>query len=397
MSILMLGISHKHAALPVREAFAFSEEEQRGILEALKEKRIAEEAVLLCTCNRMELYVYGEDSASEREIFLKLKNLLLSRAKGEDKKALSGYFRFYREEKAVEHLFSVVCGLDSMVIGEDQILGQVKQAWEYAHAGGFCGTYLEALFRFAVTAAKKVKTETGLSRTPVSTASLAVHAAREAFPDLPVRNILVIGASGKIGSIVVKNLLSAGCEHIFMTVRSHTVPALEDEKCCTCIPYDDRYAVLEKMDVIISATSSPHFTLTSGKMEASMKDRRRVLVDLAVPMDVEFDRELFPETLYYNIDDFTRTARENNRKKEKEALAAGTILEEYEQDFGRWYVFQKNRKVMEAAREVFLEDVSLKGPEKAFDRLMYRIRRENRPEELKHFFACMEELGKEKE
>lgn len=397
MSILMLGISHKHAPLSVREAFAFTEEEQKGILEHILREQAAKEAVLLCTCNRMELYLYTEEAGRERETFLNLKEMLLDKAKRTDRKALSGYFRFYQEDKATEHLFSVVCGLDSMVIGEDQILGQVKLAWEAARKGNFCGTYLNTLFRFAVTAAKKVKTETNLSRTPVSTASLAVHAARDVFPDLAGRRILVIGASGKIGSIVVKDLIGSGCRQIFATVRSHTKLAGEISEVCTCIPYEDRYAYLKEMDVIISATSSPHYTLTAGKMEACMEDQKRVLIDLAVPMDVEFDREAFPQTIYYNIDDFTHTARENNRKKEQEALAAGTILEQYEQDFGRWYVFQKNLKVMEAARQVFLQDVSEKGPEKAFDRLMYRIRRENRPEELEHFFSCMEEIGKEQE
>ncbi len=397
MSILLLGISHKDAPLSVREAFAYAGDERERVLNRILTEGAAREAVLLCTCNRTELYAYTGEDGTEREAFLALQQILTDAAKREEKKALSGYFRFYQGEKAVSHLFSVVSGLDSMVMGEDQILGQVKEAQEYSMERGYSGTYLNTLFRYAVTAAKKVKTETNLSKTPVSTASLAVHAAREVFPDLSQRRILVIGASGKIGSIVVKNLISMGCGQIYVTVRSHTKLPAKAQEVCTCIPYEDRYRYAGEMDVIVSATASPHYTLTAARLEECLDERRRVFLDLAVPMDIEYDRTAFGQAVYYNIDDFSRTARENNRKKEKEASAAGMILGEYEADFGRWYVFQKNLGVMEAARELFLREAEVKGPGKAFDRLMYRIREENSPRELEHFFACMEEIGKDKE
>ena len=176
MDISLISISHKNAPLEVRARFAFPVEAQEELMRQAIARNIAEECVFISTCNRTEIYTYHACPGSN---FIKMQALLFEFAGIQVEEEMGDYVRMYQGSKAIKHLFHVAAGLDSMVMGEDQILGQVKRAHEQAHQIGTCGVYLNTLFRYAVTAAKKVKTETDLSRTTVSMATMAIKAAEQ--------------------------------------------------------------------------------------------------------------------------------------------------------------------------------------------------------------------------
>lgn len=389
MEISLISVSHRNAPLSIRELFAFSESVQAELMKQVIARGIASECVIISTCNRTEVYTYSEKPNSN---FTEMQTLLLEFAEASDVENIGDYIRFYSGTRAIHHLFQVTAGLDSMVMGEDQILGQVKRAHEQAREAGSSGVYLNTLFRFAVTAAKKVKTETDLSRTTVSTATMAIKAAEQTFGSLHGRKVMLIGASGKIGSIVLKNLQCIEGTQVYITSRNMN-QAHEDRHhkiTYQVMEYENRYDLVDEMDVIISATSSPHYTLTYEKMAKKlMTSKPRVLVDLAVPIDIEAKTEWLPGVKRYDIDDFKELAKANNEKKQHEVLAADQILEESRLDFERWMVFQQALPEIEKLKSWMLEEAEKKGFEKAIDKMFYRLRDHSNPEDLRAFFEHM--------
>lgn len=390
MGIQIISISHKIAPLHVREMFAFTKEQQEEMMRRMTDCLEVSECVVLSTCNRTEMYVYSE-SGSEGVVFNRMEDVLLECAGAQEEEDIGNYLLFFHGKKAIQHLFEVAAGLDSMVIGEDQILGQVKEAHKQARAIGVTGVYLNTFFRMAVTSAKKVKTDTDLSRTSVSTATLAIKVAEEALGSLRGKKVMIIGATGKIGGIVLMNMLSLNGPEVYVTTRSNKVISTKHgQNNFLTIEYEDRYDYIDAMDVIISATSSPHYTLTCSRLRKCMRSNKpRVFVDLAVPMDIESRVSDIGGVAYYNIDDFTRIAKENNQKKLQEARAATGILEEYELQFEQWMVFQKSLPIMAKVRDNFMKVTEHKGVEKAFDHLFYWVRENNDPGDLEMFFRCL--------
>ncbi|MDO4261512.1 MAG: glutamyl-tRNA reductase [Eubacteriales bacterium] len=392
MGISLISVSHRNAPLAVRERFAFPEETQRELMRRAVERDIASECVIISTCNRTEVYTYAECPGSN---FTRMQNLLFESAGVSDEEELGDYIRLYSGTKAIEHLFRVAAGLDSMVVGEDQILGQVKRAHEQAHQTGTCGVYLNTLFRYAVTAAKKVKTETDLSRTTVSMATMAIKAAEQGMGSLNGKKIMLIGASGKIGGIVLKNLQCIEGAEVYITSRN-IGQAHEDHHhkiTYQVMEYEDRYELADQMDVIISATSSPHYTLTCGKLSAALATAKpRVLIDLAVPIDIEAKVDQIPGVKRYDVDDFQELARANNEKKQHEVAAADQILGEIQKDFERWMVFQQSLPKIEKLKQWMLDEAARKGFDKAIDKMLYKLRDHSEPSELRSFFRHVEEM-----
>lgn len=390
MGIQIISISHKNAPLHVREKFAYTKEQQIHMMESMTSSLEVSECIVLSTCNRTEMYVYAESGAAGL-VFRMMEDVLLKEANVQDEDDVGNYLLFYQGHKAVDHLFKVATGLDSMVIGEDQILGQVKDAHQQAREAATTGVYLNTFFRMAVTASKKVKTDTELSKTSVSTATLAIKVAEDSLGSLRGKKVMVIGATGKIGGIVLMNLISMGTAEIYATTRSNKMISLKHgKKDFITLDYEDRYQHIDEMDVIISATASPHYTLIYSKVKEALTTRKaRVFVDLAVPMDIEKRIGNIPETYYYNIDDFTRIAQENNQRKMEEAEIAKDILEEYIVQFEQWMIFQKALPVMAQVKSNAIKVAESKGIEKAFDHLFYWIRENNSPEDLEIFFKCL--------
>lgn len=392
MGISLISISHRIAPLKIRELFAFGEEMQTELMKQMLERGYASECVIISTCNRTEVYTYSDRQTGN---FTDMQNLLLEFAQASDVENIGDYVRFYSGTKAIRHLFHVAAGLDSMVMGEDQILGQVKRAHDQAREAKTCDVYLNTLFRFAVTASKKVKTKTDLSRTSISTATMAIKAAEQTFGSLHGKKVMLIGASGKIGGIVLKNLQCIEGVEVYITSRNMG-KVCEDRHhkvIYQVMEYENRYDLVDEMDVIISATSSPHYTLTFEKLARNLRTSKpRVLVDLAVPIDIEARVECLPGVKRYDIDDFQELAKVNNEKKQHEVLEADQILEECQMDFERWMVFQQALPEIAQLKAWMLAEAEKRGFEKAIDKMFYKIRDNSDPAELKAFFEHIKEI-----
>lgn len=342
MSIQLLSISHKTARASLRGRFVFDSEQTKDILKQLtepdgqQENTGIEEAVLISTCNRTELYCSG---TPENQNFIRMQHVLLAAAgiekNSETHMAALDAFRRFSDKNAIHHLFCVAAGLDSAVLGEDQILGQVRNAYFLAMESGYTKTTFHCLFQSAITAAKRMKTDTILSKSSISTAGLALKTAMECQQDLPVKNVMIIGASGKIGSIVLKDALDLQGLNIFITARHELPHPLHGQDMrYTVIPYEKRYEYMPDMDIVISATASPHYTVMKEHFLAQNPPvKKRVFFDLAVPADIEPEMSQVPETVCYSMEDMQDLARQNNAAKLEALPKAKAILSKYEEQF----------------------------------------------------------------
>lgn len=342
MSIQLLSISHKTARASLRGRFVFDSEQTKDILKQLtepdgqQENTGIEEAVLISTCNRTELYCSG---TPENQNFIRMQHVLLAAAgiekNSETHMAALDAFRRFSDKNAIHHLFCVAAGLDSAVLGEDQILGQVRNAYFLAMESGYTKTTFHCLFQSAITAAKRMKTDTILSKSSISTAGLALKTAMECQQDLPVKNVMIIGASGKIGSIVLKDAMDFQGLNIFITARHELPHPLHGQDMrYTVIPYEKRYEYMPDMDIVISATASPHYTVMKEHFLAQNPPvKKRVFFDLAVPADIEPEMSQVPETVCYSIEDMQELARQNNAAKLEALPKAKAILSKYEEQF----------------------------------------------------------------
>lgn len=398
MGIYLLSLSHKTTPLKVRSLFAYTEEGKEKLLKGLLASDEIDEAVVLSTCNRMEIYCHGADrerGPAGQALEVMEQEAIKAVQSDTELPDIRRFFRRYNDRQAVHHLFQVAAGLDSMVIGEDQILGQVKQAHEFSHGRGYCGTYLNTLFRDAVTGAKRVKTDTELSRTPVSTASLAVKAAQERLGGLEGKKMMIIGATGRIGSIILKNVQQIPGLDIYVTMRSHSsADSLGHGLKYQVIPYEERYRWMNDMDVVVSATASPHYTVTAYELEKNITgSKERVFLDLAVPPDIEETKKVM--SWYYNIEDMAELARRNNERKLAQVETADRIIEEYEGRFYKWLLYRSGQGVMEEWKASVLRDISEKGAEAAVKRLLYQMREAGTVEEVEHFLSAMDKVNQE--
>ena len=350
--ILLLSLSFRNTPQKIREYFAFDNEDKKRLLKSLCSEELIDEAVVLITCNRTEIYVSSGNDKSTSSII----NIILEKCEdiiGINIDNIRDYLLFYTGKSAVSHLYKVSAGLDSMLVGEDQILGQVKDAIEFARECDTAHLYLNTLFRDAVTEAKKIKTETMISKSGVSTATLALRAAKDVLNSFSGKNILIIGASGKIGDIVLKNALSYDFEQIYVTRRRHNIdmsPNAMDR--VSIIEYNDRYDYIKNADVIVSATSGPHFTLTKEHIQENIvPGSKKVFIDLAVPCDIDERVSNLDNIYYYNMDDMKKFADENNEKKKISIEKANAMTDEGVEKFLKWALFQENLKVFSDATE----------------------------------------------
>lgn len=392
MSIQLLSISHKTAPTQVRGVFAFDEEQKMQILRRLISQKEICEAVILSTCNRTELYCSGEE---DNVIFSKMQKILLEAAGAENIPQMTDYLLRFQGRRAVHHLFRVTAGLDSVVIGEDQILGQVKQAYYFSKDNGFTKSTFNSLFRLAITAAKKVKTDTVISKTSVSTAGLALKKALECYETLDNKNIMIIGASGKIGSIVLKDALDIAGLNIFVTVRNKLPHELYNKACeYQVIPYEERYEWLDKMDIVISATSSPHYTITKEHFIKCRKTQKmRVFFDLAVPMDIDREIGLEEDIFYYSMEDMQELAQKNNEAKLGDVPKAEAILQKYEEQFLKDTLFGSSLGMMKALEERAEKELQKKSAGEIVKQFFYKVKENSGADEFAQFMEIVKKIS----
>ena len=392
MSIQLLSISHKTAPTQVRGMFGFDDEQKKTILERLISQKEISEAVILSTCNRTELYCSGDE---DNVIFSKMQKILLEAAGTENIPQMTDYLLRFQGKRAVHHLFRVTAGLDSVVIGEDQILGQVKQAYYFSKENGFTKSTFNSLFRLSITAAKKVKTDTVISKTSVSTAGLALKKALECHETPYNKNIMIIGASGKIGSIVLKDALDIVGLNIFVTVRDKLPHELHNKSYeYHVIPYEERYEWLDKMDIVISATSSPHYTITKEHFAKCRKTQKlRVFFDLAVPMDI--DREIATEedTVYYSMEDMQQLAQKNNEAKLDDVPKAEAILQKYEEQFLKDTLFGSSLDTIKAFEEKAEKELQKKSAGEIVKQFFCKVKENSGADEFAQFMEIVKKIS----
>lgn len=327
MPLLCVGLSHHTSPVEVRERFAFAEAAVPAVLQALRESGVVDEAVVLSTCNRVEIYAAtGGDArlalASLRGFFLKHHN-----ATGTLDKELYAL----SEPQSIEHLFKVASGLDSMVLGETEILGQLKSAYDVARRGGHTGARLNKTFQRAFNVAKHIRTETSIQRGSVSVANVAVELAQKIFSALHDRQVMVLGA-GDTSEKVARALLSRGAHSILVSNRSFDrAEALAKELAGRAVHFDDWAREFERVDIVISSTSAPHYVLDRKKLEPLMRARRNrplLLVDIAVPRDIEPECNFLDDVYLYNIDDLQAIADDYLKQRQDEIAECERIIRE---------------------------------------------------------------------
>jgi len=376
MNVVVIGLSHHASPVELRERFAFAEAKIPDALKSLRESGMAGEAVILSTCNRVE--IYAASTLEPARAFAELKSFLKAShrftetgemqtdirgqcsspspqrgegrgeeavlpnsnplaptlsplGRGEGVQFVGEQLYTYAEPQSLHHLFKVACGLDSMVLGETEILGQLKQAYALAHRHGHTGMRLNKAFQRAFNVAKHVRTETNIQRGSVSVASVAVELAEKIFSTLTDREVMVIGA-GDTSEKTARALLSRGARSIIVANRSQDrALALANELGGRATQFDDWVAEFQKIDIVISSTAAPHHILDRAKLEPMMKLRHHrplLLIDIAVPRDIDPEVNFLENVYLYNIDDLQAIADDYLKQRQEEIARCEAIIAE---------------------------------------------------------------------
>ena len=325
MQLTVLGLNHKTAPVEIRERFNFSAQRVAAILRRLRNYDNIPEAMLLSTCNRTELYMVMENP---EEAVPFIKRLLTHQAGPHYKPE---YFYHLSGAHCVRHLFRVAASLDSLVVGEGQILSQMKYAYQLSRNNGMSSTIINTLLHKAIAVGKRVRTETRIAYSSVSVSSAAVDLALEILGDLATAKILVVGA-GHMSELTARHLIDKGASTIFVSNRNlDHAQELADKFKGTAIPYQDMFAMAAEADIIITSTGAPHYVLTADRLGPLIKnrtDRPLILIDIAVPRDVDPELGNMPGVTVYNIDDLETVVDNNKTFRSEEAKVAEAIIEE---------------------------------------------------------------------
>jgi glutamyl-tRNA reductase len=327
MTVVVLGLNHQSAPVELRERFAFAEAAIPGALAALRQSGVANEGVILSTCNRVE--IYAATALDAGGAFARLKQFLVE-SRGCTSLTDDSVYT-HGEPDSLQHLFRVACGLNSMVLGETEILGQLKKAYDLALQHGHTGSRLNKAFQRAFNVAKQVRTETNIQRGSVSVANVAVELAEKIFSSLKDRQVMVIGA-GDTSEKAAKALLSRGAAGLVVTNRSpERAQALADELGGRTLPFEDFTAHIAHVDIVVSSTSAPGYVLDRPRIEPMLRHRRGrplLLVDIAVPRDIDPDLGNLDNVFVYNVDDLQAIAADYYEQRKQEIAVCETIIRE---------------------------------------------------------------------
>jgi glutamyl-tRNA reductase len=336
MHLLLVGISHKTAPVDVRERVDFHVHGLARALQALAARGSTREAVVLSTCNRAELYAACDDIASARGDLVDF----VTQFHGVDKHIVMPHVYHVADLDAARHLFRVAAGLESLVVGEPQVFGQVKDAHLAASDQGTVGPVLNRLFHYSFAVGKRVRTETSLGSGAVSISYAAVALAKKIFGDLSGRAVVVIGV-GEMGKLTARHLKTQGVQHVTIVSRTMANAARTAEAIggATAAPWDEIDATLSASDIVITATGASAPILTKARVENAMRPRRNrplFIIDIALPRDVEAAAGEIEQVFLYNIDDLQATVRENLARRGSEVERAERIVTEELEKFGSW-------------------------------------------------------------
>jgi glutamyl-tRNA reductase len=398
MALHVLGINHQTAPVSLREKVAFAPDSLAPALASLRALPQVREAVLLSTCNRTELYAHSDDDGQALAGWLS--------AHPEAGGDLQAYLYRHRDADAVRHLFRVASGLDSLVLGEPQILGQVKQAWSAARQAGALGGQLDRLFQQAFATAKRARTDTRIGANPVSVASTAVRLAQESFARLSDSTVLLIGA-GETIELAARHLVEAKAQRLLVANRTLAhAQELASRHGGMALPLAELDKHLAEADIVISATASRTPILHRAQVEHALRLRRHrpmLLLDLAVPRDIDSDVSGLRDVFLYTVDDLERAIEDNRRSRREAAQQAEAIIELQTARFvEHWQASGRQQPLLLAAAEAMRGDPELR--ELADDEIAYlqsssaRRHRRRRGRDLRrrpvpHVFALRRSAG----
>ncbi|MBF0212878.1 MAG: glutamyl-tRNA reductase [Magnetococcales bacterium] len=349
MKIVIVGLSHKTAPVAIRERLAFTSDELPRCLGELRATPAIREVALLSTCNRVEIYGAGQHPERVGEEITSW----LANTRGVERELMEAHLYRLHDRDAVRHGFRVAASLDSLVVGEAQILGQMKQAYQLAGEARASGVVLDKFFQHAFHAAKQVRNETGIARNPVSIASAAVSLARRIFGDLKGCRCLLIGA-GEMCELAARHLVTDGVEILVANRTLSRAVALAESFGGQALPLSDLELHLDKADIILSSTGATEHVVTATMIKSALKKRRQrpqFLIDIAVPRDLDPLIGQLDNAYLYDIDDLSRIVENNLKDRGKEVIAAEAILEKRSEEFLRWLETLDLAPVLTALRE----------------------------------------------
>ena len=328
MSIVLVGVNHKTAPIEVRELLAFSDEACTDGLRRLVDGEIVREGLIVSTCNRVEVLsaTTSEQVESGTERITKFLNSSQRLPQG----FLNQHIYRHRDEEAVRHLFRVASSLDSMVVGEPQVLGQVRHAYSLAVEAGTAGRVLNRLVHHTFRVAKRVRSETGIAANAVSISYMAVELGKKIFDSLKGHTILLIGA-GEMAELSARHLLNAGASRLLITNRTEeSANRLASEFGGIAAPFEELEKALADADIVICSTSSPTFVVTEEMVRKSRERRRNrpmCLIDISVPRNIDPKAGNVPNVFVFDIDDLESVISSNIREREREAERAELIVQ----------------------------------------------------------------------
>ncbi len=336
MGIVLFGLNHRTAPLEVREKLTFPATTLEESLVRLTSLEPVREGLILSTCNRTELLGLTKNGTGDAAAILRT---FLASERGMSAEELDRYCYRMTDREAIRHFFRVAASLDSLVLGEAQILGQVKDAYQAALKARSIGTVLDPLLRKALGVAKKIRTETGIARHPVSISYAAVTLARTIFEDLSGRKILLIGA-GKMSELAARHLVERGIQSVLVANRSFPrAVELAQSFGGEAVPFDRILEHLEQVDIAISSTAAPHPILKYEdvvRLIRARKNRPIFFIDIAVPRDIEPRVNTIDNVFLYDLDDLTGVVAANRAEREAEAKVAEEIVRKEAEAFHAW-------------------------------------------------------------
>ena len=335
MKLLVTGVNHRTAPVEVRERLSFDAHSLGPAVADLKRRPGIFEGLILSTCNRVEIAVSAEETTeAAREV-----HDFLTRTQRIEPAWILPYLYRYEDREAIRHLFRVAASLDSMVVGEPQILGQLKAAYAAAKVGGALNGVLDTVLTRAFAVAKRVRSETAIGQSAVSISYVAVELARQIFGRLNERVVLMVGA-GKMSELAARHLRRAGATQIFVTNRSHDrAVRLAEAFQGRTVPYDRFKEELPRADIVITSSGAPHYILGKAEVRRAVEARRNrpvFLIDIAVPRNIDPEVNQLENVFLYDIDDLQKVVDENLKARQQEAEGAeGIITEEVDRMVSR--------------------------------------------------------------
>ena len=348
MVLVASGLNYKKAGIEIREKMAFDQSQSIRAAQNLVAEGSVNEAIVISTCNRTELYCEVESVQEAMELLIGQTHLTYEQIKP--------YTYHYQDREAVSHLMRVASGLDSMIFGETEILGQLKEAFSFAQSESCIGKHLGRLFQCAFSVAKRVRSETSIGENPISVASVAAKLSQRIFSDVSKANILLIG-SGRLIQSLAKHLVGMGVKQVMVASRtSLKAEKLADEVGGSAVALEDIPRVLAEADMVITGTLSQLPIIGKGMLESALVERKRkpmFVVDLSVPRNVEPEVKQLEDIYLYTLDDLESIVIENKGSRQEAAKQASHIIDQAADRFMEWLGAQESFRTLTVFREKF--------------------------------------------